>query len=596
MARFNNLSIGVRLGATFAALAVAVVVVSTLSLRSLGASDERFTDFFEGINARASTVSKLRMAVDARAVAARNMALATDPADLAREKGAAAQAHAEVRKQMEALKELAGRPGVSGKARELIAAIDKVEAAYGPVALHIVEAAAAGNRQQAVLEINEKCRPLLEALEKAADEYARFTEATSRRIADESHADYKDDRTLMVAASLAAVLFAMLAGWLVTRSITQPIARAVGIAETVAAGDLSSEIVADTQDETGKLLRALAAMNANLRKLVSEVRQSSDGIAVGSGQIATGNTDLSQRTEEQASSLEQTAASMRQLTATVRETEQNAHQASDLSLQARGAAEAGGQAVEQVVQTMSEISQASHKIADIIGVIDGIAFQTNILALNAAVEAARAGEQGRGFAVVAAEVRSLAQRSAGAAKEIKQLITDSVVKVEEGSALVDQAGRTMSEIMGSVKRVTDIMADISAASQEQSSGIEQVNQAITQMDEGTQQNAALVEEASASAESMRQQATLLVEAVSAFRTAAAQAATQAKAPARAPAKAPAMERASAPTAPIAAPAGRPKAPVARKAPSEGVAPAGGARSRGASGSASTGGDQHWQEF
>ena len=519
MARFNNLSIGVRLGATFAALAVAVVVVSTLSLRSLGASDERFTDFFEGINARASTVSKLRMAVDARAVAARNMALATDPADLAREKGAAAQAHAEVRKQMEALKELAGRPGVSGKARELIAAIDKVEAAYGPVALHIVEAAAAGNRQQAVLEINEKCRPLLEALEKAADEYARFTEATSRRIADESHADYKDDRTLMVAASLAAVLFAMLAGWLVTRSITQPIARAVGIAETVAAGDLSSEIVADTQDETGKLLRALAAMNANLRKLVSEVRQSSDGIAVGSGQIATGNTDLSQRTEEQASSLEQTAASMRQLTATVRETEQNAHQASDLSLQARGAAEAGGQAVEQVVQTMSEISQASHKIADIIGVIDGIAFQTNILALNAAVEAARAGEQGRGFAVVAGEVRTLAQRSAEAAKEIKALIGDSVARVEAGSDQVGAAGRTMGDIVAQVKRVSELIERMSTSAREQSAGIGQVDAAMSQLDQVTQQNAALVEESAAAAASLNQQASRLVGAISVFRLA-----------------------------------------------------------------------------
>ncbi|MFN7183764.1 MAG: methyl-accepting chemotaxis protein, partial [Thermomonas haemolytica] len=228
---------------------------------------------------------------------------------------------------------------------------------------------------------------------------------------------------------------------------------------------------------------------------------------------------LSMRTEQQAASLEETASSMEELTSTVKQNADNARQANQLAIGAASVAESGGEVVQKVVSTMGDIQTSSRRIADIIGVIDGIAFQTNILALNAAVEAARAGEQGRGFAVVAAEVRSLAQRSAGAAKEIKQLITDSVVKVEEGSALVDQAGKTMGEIVGSVKRVTDIMADISAASQEQSSGIEQVNQAITQMDEGTQQNAALVEEASASAESMRQQAAALVEAVAAFRLA-----------------------------------------------------------------------------
>ena len=364
----------------------------------------------------------------------------------------------------------------------------------------------------------------------------------------------------------------------------------------VADGDLTRRIELALPGQFGQLAADANRTVEGLSKIVGDIRQTSDGINAAAGEIAAGNSDLSMRTEQQAASLEETASSMEELTSTVKQNADNARQANQLAIGAANVAETGSEVVQKVVSTMGEIQSSSRRIADIIGVIDGIAFQTNILALNAAVEAARAGEQGRGFAVVAAEVRSLAQRSAGAAKEIKQLITDSVVKVEEGSALVDQAGRTMSEIMGSVKRVTDIMADISAASQEQSSGIEQVNQAITQMDEGTQQNAALVEEASASAESMRQQATLLVEAVSAFRTAAAQAATQAKAPARAPAKAPAMERASAPTAPIAAPAGRPKAPVARKAPSEGVAPAGGARSRGASGSASTGGDQHWQEF
>ncbi|MGZ3238168.1 MAG: methyl-accepting chemotaxis protein [Burkholderiaceae bacterium] len=302
----------------------------------------------------------------------------------------------------------------------------------------------------------------------------------------------------------------------VARSISRPLNEAVRIAQTVAAGDLTSRIEVDGDDEASQLLRALKDMNESLVRIVGEVRLSTDTIATASGQIANGNMDLSARTESQAGSLEKTASSMEELTSTVKQNADNARQANQLAVSASEVAVKGGSVVTQVVDTMGSINASSKKIVDIIGVIDGIAFQTNILALNAAVEAARAGEQGRGFAVVAAEVRNLAQRSAGAAKEIKTLIGDSVDKVDIGAKLVDQAGATMQEIVDSVRRVTDIMSEITAASQEQMSGIEQVNEAVTQMDFSTQQNAALVEEAAAAAQSLRDQAGKLSQVVSVF--------------------------------------------------------------------------------
>ncbi len=302
-----------------------------------------------------------------------------------------------------------------------------------------------------------------------------------------------------------------------SRRIVRPLKNAIAMAGRIAGGDLTSEIKVVGRDETAELLQALKDMNASLQKIVSEVRSGTDSITTSSAEMASGNADLSQRTEEQASSLEETASSMEELTSTVKHNAENARQANQLASSASEVAVKGGAVVGQVVETMSSINDSSKKIVDIIGVIDGIAFQTNILALNAAVEAARAGEQGRGFAVVASEVRSLAQRSAAAAKEIKALIGDSVDKVGAGTKLVDEAGKTMQEIVASVKRVTDIMSEITAASEEQSSGIEQVNQAITQMDEVTQQNAALVEEAAAAAESMQEQAGNLAQAVGAFR-------------------------------------------------------------------------------
>ena len=303
---------------------------------------------------------------------------------------------------------------------------------------------------------------------------------------------------------------------LVFRSITRPLNEALKVAQAVAAGDLTSSIAIESQDEIGQLLQAMQAMQSSLADIVSQVRTGTETIAVATREIASGNADLSSRTESQASSLEQTASSMEELTSTVKQNAENARQANQLVQSTAEVAVKGGNVVGQVVDTMASIKDSSRKIADIIGVIDGIAFQTNILALNAAVEAARAGEQGRGFAVVAAEVRNLAQRSAGAAKEIKSLIEDSVGKVDTGGRLVDEAGKTMGEIVTSVKRATDIMSEIAAASQEQSAGIEQVNQAITQMDDVTQQNAALVEQAAAAAESLEEQAETLTQAVSVF--------------------------------------------------------------------------------
>jgi len=332
---------------------------------------------------------------------------------------------------------------------------------------------------------------------------------------------YANSRNLIIGILVACVLIGLALALAIARIVAKPLSEAVRVAQAVAGGDLGSRIEVSSRDETGQLLAALREMNTSLVRIVSEVRTGTDTIATASGQIASGNQDLSSRTEEQASSLEETAASMEELTSTVKQNADNARQANQLAVSASEVAVKGGEVVGQVVHTMASINESSKKIVDIIGVIDGIAFQTNILALNAAVEAARAGEQGRGFAVVASEVRNLAQRSAAAAKEIKGLIDDSVGKVQAGSELVGEAGNTMHEIVSSVKRVTDIMGEITAASQEQTSGIEQINQAITQMDQVTQQNAALVEQAAAAAASLQEQAGGLVHAVSVFRLQAA---------------------------------------------------------------------------
>ncbi|MBI2225902.1 MAG: Tar ligand binding domain-containing protein [Betaproteobacteria bacterium] len=377
----------------------------------------------------------------------------------------------------------------------------------------------ANNIKEATRIVVEAIRPFYVPVGEGINALMKLQRDVAKQEYDQAQSRYATIRNVSLAAMTLGVLLALVVGFFLVRAIVVPLNEAIAVANAVASGDLTSRIEAHTTNETGRLLQALKLMNENLVNLAGEVRSSTDSITTASKEIASGNADLSQRTEEQASSLEETASSMEELTSTVKQNAENAKQANQLAASASEVAVKGGAVVGKVVDTMSSINESSKKIVDIIGVIDGIAFQTNILALNAAVEAARAGEQGRGFAVVATEVRNLAQRSAAAAKEIKALIGDSVEKVGTGTKLVDEAGKTMDEIVSSVKRVTDIMAEISAASQEQSSGIEQVNQAVMQMDEVTQQNAALVEEAAAAAESMQEQAQNLTQAVSVFKLA-----------------------------------------------------------------------------
>jgi methyl-accepting chemotaxis protein len=371
-----------------------------------------------------------------------------------------------------------------------------------------------------------------------------FYEAQLKADIATIEADATSTRNALVGLVVAVIAMLLLAAGFVAGTLRRRVTVAQASAERVRDGDFTQPVLDDARDEFTPLLAAMAEMQSALTRIVGTVRSNAESVATASAQIAQGNQDLSQRTEEQASALEETAASMEQLGSTVKQNADNARQANQLAQNASSVAVQGGQVVGEVVQTMKGINDSSRRIADIIGVIDGIAFQTNILALNAAVEAARAGEQGRGFAVVAGEVRNLAQRSAEAAKEIKTLITASVEQVEQGSALVDRAGSTMREVVGSIRRVTDIMGEISAASTEQSAGVSQVGEAVSQMDQATQQNAALVEQSAAAAESLKAQAQQLVQAVAGFKLAGRNVALE-PGPAAAPAATP---NAGAPTA------------------------------------------------
>jgi len=365
--------------------------------------------------------------------------------------------------------------------------------------------------------IGSELRPTLRTYIAEIGKYGVYADRQAEQARAETHNVAALVQKLLLGGGMVALALGALLGWFVTRSITRPIAHAVRIAEVIAAGDLTQRIEAKAKDETGQLLQALRTMNGNLASTVGHIHAGTETISTAASQISAGNTDLSSRTEQQAASLEQTAAAMEELASTVKQNADSARQASQLAIGASEVAERGGSAVAEVVDTMGAISASSGRISEIVSVIDGIAFQTNILALNAAVEAARAGEQGKGFAVVAGEVRSLAQRSAQAAKEIKTLIENSAEKVTSGAQQVERAGAIMQEIVASVKRVTDIMGEISAASEEQSIGIEQINRAVSQMDEVTQQNAALVEEAAAASGSLQEQANELVRSVGTFK-------------------------------------------------------------------------------
>jgi methyl-accepting chemotaxis protein len=380
-----------------------------------------------------------------------------------------------------------------------------------------IEKKQAGQTEEALALLNASMLPAGDAYAGSIKSLAEHYTRQAQRSRAEAAATAETGRNLLIGACAAAVLFGILFSWWITSSISRPLRKAASVAGQVAAGDLTVTLQASEINETGHLLQALAHMTDSLRSLLGEMSAGAHTVSDTSAQIAQGNLDLSQRTEEQASTLEETASSMEELTTTVAQNAQSAREASQLALSASEVAQKGGKVVDQVLGTMDEILDASKKIGDIVGVIDGIAFQTNILALNAAVEAARAGEQGRGFAVVAAEVRNLAQRSAAAAKEIKTLVGNTVQKVQAGSSLTDAAGHTMVEVVSSVKKVSDLIAEIAAASREQSSGIAQINTALAQMDQVVQQNASLVEEATAATESMKEEADWLLQVVSRFK-------------------------------------------------------------------------------
>jgi len=508
-----------KLSAAFTCLALVTMVVSLLALQALSEANQNLVRFVEGVNARAHLAERVRTAVDRRAIAARNLVLVTSPADLAAEKDAVTSAHTDVNTSLAELQAKMASKDVAADARDLVAKIAGVEQRYGPVATDIVSLALQNQKEAAIRKMNEECRPLLAQLIEATRQYSELTRLRSQQMIEEAAQAYAHRRNILIAASVMAFVLAVLMGQLIARGLTRALgaepAQLGDVAQQIAQGNLSPELLRHQAPE-GSVQASLNAMLKSLVSVVHEVRNNADGVAGGSTEIANGNADLSQRTEQQASALQETAASMEQLSTTVKQNADNARQVNQLALGASQVATKGGGSVQEVVNAMQDISESSRQIGEIVGVIDGIAFQTNILALNAAVEAARAGEQGKGFAVVAGEVRNLAQRSAQAAREIKQLIATSATRVKQGTELADQAGATMAEVLHSIQRVTDLMGEISSASDEQSAGVAQVGKAVSQMDQVTQQNAALVEESAAAAASLRTQAQQLVQAVSIF--------------------------------------------------------------------------------
>ncbi|XLZ69775.1 methyl-accepting chemotaxis protein [Massilia sp. SR12] len=509
---WKNLKIGVRLGIGFALLMALMLVIAVASAWRMQQIQGNLDFIVNDNNVKIAAANRMADVVRDVAISVRDMIFLEQDGEIARQWAMIAERRKDYAANAEALQRLVQDD--AGKA--LLARV----AGHRNIVVPLVDKAAALGRrnlkEQATLVLLEEVREPQAKWIGAMRELVRYQEQKASEMAGQAREEYAQARNRTFALTAIAIALGSVFAWLITHSITGPLNRAVQVARTVAAGDLSSRVEVTTSEETGKLLDALRHMNENLVRIVADVRAGTETISTASGEIASGNLDLSARTEQQASSLEETASSMEELTSTVKLNADNAHQANRLALSASEVAARGGSVVAQVVETMGSINESSRKIVDIIGVIDSIAFQTNILALNAAVEAARAGEQGRGFAVVASEVRNLAQRSAAAARQVKDLIDSSVEKIDTGSALVGQAGATMEEIVDSIRRVTDIVGEISSATHEQTLGIEQINRAISEMDSVTQQNAALVEEASAAASAMEQQACGLARAVSVF--------------------------------------------------------------------------------
>ena len=511
--KLTDFKIGTRLALAFGATVLLSLASSGLALRELAMVEHNLDDIVNDNNVKVKLSNDMSESVHVVSRVMRTMVLLHDKAAITTEEAKLVEARKRYDHAWQALQKFPA----SEQGQAIRSTIAGAAEAVRKLNDRVIEHAHAGQDAESVALLLKESGPSTQKWQDALDENIAFQEAATQKQHAAAAADYEQAKSILIGANVMCVVLAVLMGWRITRSITVALRRATQAAASVAQGDLTVELGAEGKDETAQLLKALAEMRDNLSRIVGGVRQNAEGVATASSQIAQGNQDLSQRTEEQASALEETAASMEQLNSTVKQNADNAMQANQLAQGASVVAIKGGEVVGQVVQTMKGINDSSRKIADIISVIDGIAFQTNILALNAAVEAARAGEQGRGFAVVATEVRSLAGRSAEAAKEIKALINASVERVEQGTSLVDQAGVTMEEVVSSIRRVTDIMGEISSASTEQSAGVSQVGEAVSKMDQVTQQNAALVEESAAAADSLKQQAQALVTAVAVFK-------------------------------------------------------------------------------
>jgi methyl-accepting chemotaxis protein len=511
--KLNQIKIGPRLALGFGlvvALMAGIVAITYVRLEHVNADTDRVLE----LQRRASVAEAWRANTNLNASRALAIAKSGGMKEVDEFFGPRMK---ETTEQISALqKELTGLVD-SDQGKALLATIAEKREVYISARNGVLEAIKSGDSAAAQAQLDSKMLPTSQAYVAAIEQLAKYQQERVAAGSATIKADVQGAEMLILLMLAAAALVAGVSAWLITRSIITPLRKTVGVTELIAGGDLSQTVDVDGRDEMADMLRSLARMQDALGALVSNVRASSDSIGTASSQIASGNQDLSSRTEQTASNLQQAASSLEQLTGTVSQTADSARTANQLAASASEAAQRGGTVVSEVVSTMDEINGRSKKIADIIGTIDGIAFQTNILALNAAVEAARAGEQGRGFAVVAGEVRNLAQRSAEAAKEIKGLIQASVEKVEAGSRLVQQAGSAMGDIVGSVQRVTDVIGEISAATSEQTTGLRQVNEAVAQLDQMTQQNAALVEESAAAAESLADQSRKLTGVVATFR-------------------------------------------------------------------------------
>ena len=511
--QLRNMKVGVRLGLGFGLIVALMLIAAAMSIHRISGLNDSIDLIIKNRYPKIVAIADLQNKISDQARLVRNAIIAANPAEVDKWLGKVDEDSNQIKVIFNKLEETITSP----KGKELLVAAETKRTGYLQVRNQLIKLIKAGNTEvTADYLFGDFQKPQYEYFD-AVGKLAEFQESLMTEDGEQAAESAKSAITNAIGIAAFAAIFAAVVAFLITRSVTKPLNEAVQIATNVAAGDLTTPIEVTRRDETGKLLGALKEMQTNLEQMVSNVRSSSQNVAIASTEIAQGNNDLSARTEQQASALEETAASMEELSSTVKQNADSARQANQLAASASAVATQGGEVVAQVVETMKGINASSRKIFDIISVIDGIAFQTNILALNAAVEAARAGEQGRGFAVVASEVRSLAGRSAEAAKEIKCLINASVERVEQGTTLVDKAGVTITETVASIRRVTDIMGEISAASSEQAAGVNQVGEAVSSMDQVTQQNAALVEQMAAAASSLSSQAQELVKMVADFK-------------------------------------------------------------------------------